>query len=128
MKAKFFRNKCFANFMPWNGWRQLVARQSASCEDSFRSIACPLLASPMTISLSPELRNLVQQEFSTGRYETPDDVLLAGVRLLRERNRRLDELRSQILPALDRFDRGEGEPLDMEGIKAEARRRLQQHE
>jgi antitoxin ParD1/3/4 len=80
----------------------------------------------MTISISPELQTLVQQEFATGNYSSPDEVLLAAVRLLRDRNRRLEELRSEIRPALERLDRGDGEPLDMEAIKAEARRQFEQ--
>jgi len=48
-------------------------------------------------------------------------VLLTAVRLLSERNKKLADLRQGILPALQRLDRGEGLPLDMEAIKVEAR-------
>ena len=80
----------------------------------------------MTIAISGELQSLVQQELNSGHYGSADDVLLAGVRLLRERNQRLAELRKEILPALERFDRGQGKPLDMEAIKRDARARFEQ--
>ncbi|MCI0362001.1 MAG: type II toxin-antitoxin system ParD family antitoxin [Planctomycetaceae bacterium] len=80
----------------------------------------------MTIAISGELQSLVQQQLATGQYGSADDVLLAGVRLLRERNERLADLRREIIPALERLDRGEGKPLDMEAIKREARDRFEQ--
>ena len=76
----------------------------------------------MTIAISSELEALLQQELATGQYHTADDVLMAAVRLLRDRSQKLADLRSEIQPALDRLDRGEGEQLDMDAIKAEARR------
>jgi antitoxin ParD1/3/4 len=80
----------------------------------------------MTIAISGELQTLVQQELASGQYGSADDVLLAAVRLLHERNERLAELRREILPALERLDRGEGKPLDMDAIKREARARFEQ--
>jgi putative addiction module CopG family antidote len=75
----------------------------------------------MTISVSPELVTLVEQQLATGQFESTDAVLRAALELLQERNRRVVELRKEILPALERLNRGEGMPLDMEAIKAEAR-------
>ena len=80
----------------------------------------------MTISISGELQTLVQQELATGQYQSTDEILLAAVRLLHDRNRKLNELRLEIQPALERLDRGEGQPLDMNAIKAEARHRFEQ--
>jgi antitoxin ParD1/3/4 len=78
----------------------------------------------MSITVSPEVNSLVQQELASGQYSSADELLLAAVRLLHERNKKLADLRAAILPALERLDRGEGKPLDMEAIKAEARRRF----
>ncbi len=75
----------------------------------------------MTISVSPELQSLVEEQLATGQFESTDAVLRAALELLQERSRRVDELRRAILPAVERLDRGEGKPLDMEAIKAEAR-------
>lgn len=80
----------------------------------------------MGITISGELQSLVQQELAAGHYQTTDEVLLTAVRLLSERNKKIAELRREILPALERLDRGEGLPLDMEAIKAEARARFEQ--
>jgi antitoxin ParD1/3/4 len=75
----------------------------------------------MTISISGEIHTLLQEELATGQYQSTDDVLLTAVRLLRERTQKLDHLRKEIEPALARLDRGEGIPLDVAAIKAEAR-------
>ena len=78
----------------------------------------------MTISVSPELQSLVEEQLAAGRFESAEAVLRAGLELLQERQRRIEALRKEILPALERLDRGEGRPLDMEAIKAEARARF----
>jgi antitoxin ParD1/3/4 len=80
----------------------------------------------MNMTIGGELTELVQEELATGQYSSSDEVLLTAIRLLRDRSRRLDELRKEIQPSLDRLDRGEGEPLDMPAIKAEARRQWEQ--
>jgi len=80
----------------------------------------------MGLSVSAEVQQLVEQEFALGTYQSPDDVLLEAVWLLRDRNERLRELKREILPALESLDRGEGRPLDMARIKAEARQRFEQ--
>ena len=78
----------------------------------------------MSLTISPELESLIQREFECGNYESAADVLLDAMLLLRDRNERLHGLRQAILPALERFDRGAGRPLDMQRIKAEGLRRL----
>lgn len=80
----------------------------------------------MSITISGELQSLVQQELAAGHYQTTDEVLLTAVRLLSERNKKIAELRREISPALERLDRGEGRPVDMEAIKAEARAGFEQ--
>ena len=78
----------------------------------------------MSVVFPPELEQFIQQELATGKYQSEDDVLLAGLRLLREREARLQALRNDILPALEQLDRGEKAPLDGEAIKARGRQRL----
>ena len=80
----------------------------------------------MAISISTEVQELFEREFELGAYESPDDVRLETVWLLRDRNEKLRELRREILPALESLDRGEGRPLDMAQIKAEASQRFDQ--
>jgi antitoxin ParD1/3/4 len=76
----------------------------------------------MTTTLSPELKQLIRQEMARGWYASENDLLMAAVQLLSERREQLDALRREIQPALDRLDRGEGTPLNIEAIKAKARR------
>jgi Arc/MetJ-type ribon-helix-helix transcriptional regulator len=78
----------------------------------------------MPLSISAEVQQLVEQECALGDYQSPDDVLLEAVWLLRDRNEKLRELRRAILPALESLNRGEGRPLDMARIKAEASKRF----
>lgn len=78
----------------------------------------------MSTSLPQDLQQFVQQEVASGRYRSEEDLLCAGLRLLRERERRLQALREDIEPALGQLDRGEGKPLDAESIKARGRKRL----
>lgn len=78
----------------------------------------------MTLCVSTEVQELVEQELALGEYRSPDDVLLEAVWLLHDRNEKVRQLRKLILPALESLDRGEGRPLDMARIKAEAARRL----
>ena len=78
----------------------------------------------MSMSLPQDLQQFVQQEIASGKYRSEEDLLCAGLRLLRERERRLQALREDIKPALEQLDRGEGEPLDAESIKARSRKRL----
>jgi putative addiction module CopG family antidote len=77
----------------------------------------------MTISLSPAAQSLVDQELATGHYQSTDDLILEALWLLRDRTERLESLRHELKPALERLNRGEGQALDMDAIKAEARRR-----
>lgn len=74
--------------------------------------------------LPPELQDFVRQELASGKYESEADVVCEGLRLLRERERRLEALREELRPALEQLDRGEREPMDAEAIKAEGRRQL----
>jgi antitoxin ParD1/3/4 len=79
----------------------------------------------MTVSMPPDLNAFVHQAVTTGMYESEEAVIVAGLRLLQERERRLEELRAELLPALESLDRGEGKPLDIEDI---IRRGHERHE
>ena len=78
----------------------------------------------MSMSLPHDLQHFVQQEVASGKYQSEEDVVCQGLRLLREREQRLQALREDIQPALEQLDRGEGEPFDAEGVKARGRKRL----
>ena len=78
----------------------------------------------MPMSLPQDLQQFVQQELACGRYRSEEDVVCEALRLLRERERRLQALREDVDAGLKQLDRGEGQPLDAESIKARGRQRL----
>ena len=59
-------------------------------------------------TVPPEFDQFVAAQISTGRYESTDDVVAAGLQLLMDRERRLEALRTELRPAIERLDRGEG--------------------
>lgn len=73
----------------------------------------------MSETLPPDLQEFVRQAVANGEFPTEDDVVIAGVRALRELKTRHDALRQDIQVAIEELDRGEGQPLDMDAIKAE---------
>ncbi len=81
----------------------------------------------MNVSLPPELEKFVQDKVEAGHYPTAGEVVRDALWLLREHDRfrqaRANEIREQIQIGLDELDRGEGAPLDIVAVKAEARRR-----
>lgn len=58
--------------------------------------------------LPTDLAEFVERELQSGKYTSEEELICEALRLLRERERRKDDLREEILPALDRLDRGEG--------------------
>ena len=83
----------------------------------------------MIVTLPPELEQYVQQQIEVGVYRDSSEVIQRAVRLLMEqdieRGWSLEDLRREIQIGLDQAERGELKPLDMEAIKAEARRRFE---
>jgi antitoxin ParD1/3/4 len=57
--------------------------------------------------LAEDLEQFLPQELAKGRYQSEADLMAEAIRLLRERERRLDELRKEVLPAVEALDRGE---------------------
>jgi antitoxin ParD1/3/4 len=78
----------------------------------------------MSILLPPELLEFVNTEVALGKYPSEADVVCAGLRLLREREKRLASLRADIQIGLDQLDRGEGRTLDAEEVKARGHERF----
>lgn len=61
----------------------------------------------MNISLTPELEQLVTDKVKTGMYQTASEVIREGLRLLRERDLRLEALRRDVRDGFESVDRGE---------------------
>ncbi len=82
----------------------------------------------MSISLPPDLEELIKQKVATGHYTSASEVISEGLRLLQEKEeleRRRDELRGELLVAQAQLRNGQAMPFDVEKIKAEVRERLQ---
>jgi putative addiction module CopG family antidote len=65
----------------------------------------------MSIQISPDLQQFVHQVIAAGNYKNENEVVDRAIRLLQQRQQRIDELRREVQPALDQLDRGEGVEL-----------------
>ncbi|MEK6301219.1 MAG: type II toxin-antitoxin system ParD family antitoxin [Acidobacteriota bacterium] len=78
----------------------------------------------MDISLTPRLEKIVKEKVASGLYHSASEVVGEALRLLDDHDRlkqlKLVRARNDIQEGLDS---GESAPLDMEEIKAEARKR-----
>jgi antitoxin ParD1/3/4 len=75
----------------------------------------------MTITLSPELESFVKSQIASGAYTSADEVLRNALKLLEEREHKLQLLRADIQEGIDQLDRGEYSTLTMDDIKKLAR-------
>ncbi len=89
----------------------------------------------MNISLTVELEQLVNDKLKTGMYQTASEVVREGLRLLRERDQRLEAIRKDIRAGFEAVERGEFTDFDASNItelsdriKARGSNRLAQEE
>ncbi len=65
----------------------------------------------MNISLTTELEQFIQSQVASGKYNSSEEVILAAIRLLEERERiykgRFEELQREIMIGVEQLDRGE---------------------
>ncbi len=65
----------------------------------------------MPITLPPELENFIRQQVANGNYASVDEVFLAGIQLLEERERlykgQFEALRREVLVGVEEAERGE---------------------
>ena len=85
----------------------------------------------MNVSLTPKLEQLVNDKVRTGMYQTASEVIREGLRLLKERDERLAQLRADVRAGFEAIERGEYEEHDehttkklAEDIKRRGRQRL----
>ena len=71
----------------------------------------------MNISLTPELEQLVSDKVKSGLYQTASEVIRDGLRLLKERDQRLEALRRDIRAGFEAVERGEFTEYDESNIK-----------
>ncbi len=72
----------------------------------------------MTVEIPSDFQQFVHSVIDAGSYKNETEVVGEALRLLQERQRRIEELRREIQPALDQLDRGEGIELDDAGLDA----------
>jgi antitoxin ParD1/3/4 len=82
----------------------------------------------MPITLPPELEQFIQIQVASGKYASVDEVFLAGIKLLEERERlyqgRFEELRREVLVGVKEAE--QGELLDAETVISGLQEKLRQ--
>ena len=85
----------------------------------------------MNVSLTPELEQFVSDKVRSGLYQTASEVIREGLRLVRERDERMETLRRDVRAGFDGIERGEFTEYDESNIeelsdrvKARGRQRL----
>jgi len=73
----------------------------------------------MSLSLTPETERAVAEKVNSGRYQSADEVIREGLRLLEERDRtlndqRLTELRQKIAVGTEQI--AKGQVLEGDGV------------
>jgi len=76
------------------------------------------MAKNTSISLGDHFEGFINAQIQNGRYGSASEVVRASLRLLEEREQKLEALRQALIEGEESGDDGE---LDMEAIKREAR-------
>jgi antitoxin ParD1/3/4 len=76
----------------------------------------------MNVSLTPELEQLVNDKVKTGMYQTASEVIREGLRLLRERDHRLESLRGDVRAGFEAVERGDYSDFNESNIRGLAQR------
>jgi antitoxin ParD1/3/4 len=73
----------------------------------------------------PSLDQFVTQQLQSGKYQSSDEMVQAGLRLLQEREAELDRIADKLRPAVEEFLSGHpGAPFDAEEIIERGKERL----
>lgn len=85
----------------------------------------------MASIIPPECQLFAANAVASGKYRSADELVFAALRLLEQRERRLDALRADIQVGLRELDQGQGMLIDSEveqaffdNVKARGRRDL----
>jgi antitoxin ParD1/3/4 len=62
----------------------------------------------MTVEIPPDLQQFVHQVIDNGSFKSETEVVGQALRLLQQRQQKIEELRQEIQVGLDQLDRGEG--------------------
>lgn len=78
----------------------------------------------MTITLTPELEQIVKDQLATGQFASAEEVVAVSLKRTRQQ---YEELKATIAKSAAQADRGELSPLDVRGmltaIRAEKQKR-----
>ena len=70
----------------------------------------------MNVSFTPELEQLVVRKVSSGMYQTASEVIREGLRLLTQRDQRLESLRRDVRAGFEGVARGKFSDFDANNI------------
>ena len=71
----------------------------------------------------PALEQFVEDQLKAGNFESYEQMVAEGLRLLRERETAYDRLAEEFQPAIDRIEQGDpGVEVDIEEIKVLGRK------
>ena len=74
---------------------------------------------------APSLKQFVQQQLQSGKYQSYEDMVQEGLHLLQEREQKFDRIAEKLRPAVERFARGEpGVSFDVDDIVQRGMERL----
>ena len=77
------------------------------------------MAKSTSITIAEHFADFIERQIEEGRYESPRDVVQAGLRLLEEQETRLKNLRAALIEG---EESGPGEPFDFDEFITEMRR------
>src|SRR5438034_863213 len=85
-------------------------------------------AGAMEYHFTADLQSYVDEMIASGAYASVHDLVLHALYLHRDaelnRRRKYEELKKDIALGIEQLDRGEGKPLDLDEIFAEAEKRM----
>ncbi len=80
------------------------------------------------MTLPPQLEQFIQSQIASGKYASIDEIFLAGIKLLEERERlyqgRFEELRREVMVGVEEAE--QGELLEAEAVITELQEKLLQ--
>jgi len=81
----------------------------------------------MSMPDTPSLEEFVAQQLKSGKYQSYEELVQTGLRLLQEREQELDHIADALRSAMQDYLHGDrGAEVDIEAIKATGRTRLAQ--